>query len=138
VQYLWSPDININNDTIKNPTITATKETTYTLKVTDIRGCVAEDSIIVKVLDGLEIPNTFTPNGDGVNDTWVIPDLDTYPGATVDIFTRYGQKVFHSNGYGVPWDGTNNGKPLPQGVYYYIIKTNYTEKPLSGTITIIR
>lgn len=138
VQYLWAPNLNINNDTIKNPTITVTKETTYILKVTDIRGCIAEDSVLIKVLDALVIPNTFTPNGDGVNDTWVIPALNSYPGATVDIFTRYGQKVFHSDGYGKPWDGTNNGKPLPQGVYYYLIKTKDTERPLSGPITIIR
>jgi len=138
VQYLWSPNINLNSDTIKDPTVTLTQDMTYTLKVTDVRGCVSEDQVLVKVVLPISAPNTFTPNGDGINDTWVIPDLNRYPGVTVDIFTRYGLKVYHSEGYGIPWDGTANGQQLPVGVYYYVINTRYKDERVAGYITIIR
>lgn len=138
VQYLWSPSVNLNSDTIKDPTVTLLQDMTYTLKVTDIRGCVSEDQVLVKVVLPISPPNTFTPNGDGINDTWVIPDLNRYPNVTVDIFTRYGLKVYHSEGYGVPWDGTANGQQLPVGVYYYVINTRYKDERVAGYITIIR
>ncbi|MDP9047623.1 MAG: gliding motility-associated C-terminal domain-containing protein, partial [Bacteroidota bacterium] len=138
VHYLWSPSYNISNDTAKNPTIVGTQDITYTLKVTDSRGCVTEDKVLVKVLTELSVPNTFTPNGDGVNDTWKIADLDKYPNVTVDIYTRYGQKVFHSDGYGTPWDGVFNGAALPTGVYYYVINTRYKQLQLAGYVTILK
>jgi gliding motility-associated-like protein len=136
--YFWSPNFNINNDTLKNPTIIGAFDIMYTLKVTDARGCISEDQVTVKVLSELSVPNTFTPNGDGVNDKWNIADLDKYPSVTVDIFTRYGQKVFHSDGYGNPWDGTFNGNRLPNGVYYYVINTRFKELKLAGYITILK
>ena len=84
------------------------------------------------------IPNAFTPNGDGINDTWHIKFLDSYQNCTVNIYNRLGQKVFYANGYGTPWDGTSQGAALPAGVYYYIIQLNNINKLLSGYITIIR
>lgn len=83
-------------------------------------------------------PNTFTPNGDGINDTWVIRGIENYPGASVQIFNRYGLKVFESQKYQSPFDGTINGKPLPVGTYYYIINLTENCKPVSGSITILR
>jgi len=138
VQYLWSPSVNLNSDTVKDPTVTLLQDMTYTLKVTDVRGCVSEDQVLVKVVLPISPPNTFTPNGDGINDTWVIPDLNRYPNVTVDIFTRYGLKVYHSEGYGVPWNGTADGRQLPVGVYYYVINTRYKDERVAGYITIIR
>jgi len=139
VHYLWSPDIDINDDTLKNPLITGTVDRTYTLTVTDVRGCIAQDTILIKVAPVLKINNTFTPNGDGVNDYWVITGLVAYVNATVDIFDRYGQKVFHSIGYPKAWDGTINGRPVPTGVYYYVINPHYqNEPPLSGYVTVLR
>lgn len=83
--------------------------------------------------------NAFTPNGDGFNDTWNIPALVNFSNCTVDIFVRGGSRVFHSDGYGKAWDGTYGGKPLPVGVYYYIIdlKTRGYNK-VDGYITLIR
>ena len=138
VQYLWTPNSNINIDTIKNPAVVAYQDVTYTLKVTDSRGCVTQDQISLIVITELIIPNTFTPNGDGINDVWNIPGLIKYPQVNVDIFTRAGQKVFHSMGYGTPWDGEYNGQRLPVGVYYYIIDTKFRNERLSGYVTIIR
>jgi len=86
----------------------------------------------------LVIPNTFTPNGDGINDTWDIRYINAYSNCTVSVFTRYGQKVYSSLGYAVPWDGTYNGKLLPTGTYYYIIDLKNNLPLLSGWITLIR
>jgi len=84
------------------------------------------------------IPNAFTPNGDGINDTWDIKHLDDYPNCTVTVFNRYGQKVFFSNNYPVAWNGCYKGADLPVGTYYYIINLNRELTPLSGPVTIIR
>src|ERR1700761_2162272 len=84
------------------------------------------------------IPNTFTPNGDGVNDTWAIDDLQNFPQATVFIYSRWGMRLFYSIGYSKPWDGRYNGKSLPAGTYYYLINLNDGRAPLSGPVVIIR
>ncbi|GAB3922847.1 hypothetical protein GCM10028827_08490 [Mucilaginibacter myungsuensis] len=86
----------------------------------------------------LKIANTFTPNDDGINDTWNLPVLASYPKCSVKIFDRRGTLLFDSIGYPTPWDGTYRGANLPTGVYYYIIDPKLDAKVLSGTITIIR
>lgn len=86
----------------------------------------------------ISTPNTFTPNGDGINDTWDIKNLNLYAGCTVEVLNRYGQKVFYTKGYPTPWDGTLNGKQLPVGTYYYIIKIKSNAKVMAGLINIIR
>jgi gliding motility-associated-like protein len=83
-------------------------------------------------------PNTFTPNGDGVNDLWEIKYLDQYPGCILEIYTAQGQLVHRNVGYSKPWDGTFNGKPLPAGTYYYVIDTKSQRKTIAGYITIFK
>jgi gliding motility-associated-like protein len=84
------------------------------------------------------VANAFTPNGDGVNDTWDIQNITQYPNCTVEVFNRYGQKLFYSTGYPIAWTGTKNGANLPEGTYYYIIKLDSSIKPLTGYLAIIR
>ena len=103
------------------PKVSPVDDITYNLTVTSADGCVNSDIVFVKVLKTPVIPNAFSPNGDGINETWVIQYLNSYPNVDVAIFNRYGQSVFHSSGYGKNWDGTYNGKVLPVGTYYYII-----------------
>jgi len=86
----------------------------------------------------LIIPNTFTPNGDNINDTWIITYIEYYPNATVNVFNRYGEKILTSIGYGVPWDGRYKGINVPSGTYYYIIDTKTGNKPISGWVAVIR
>jgi gliding motility-associated-like protein len=86
---------------------------------------------------GLVVPNMFTPNGDGINDVWLISNIESIPNCIVNIFNRSGQKVFSSVGYGTPWNGSYKNINAPIGAYYYIIDTRKGDK-LSGSVTIIR
>ncbi|HWZ13645.1 MAG TPA: PKD domain-containing protein [Mucilaginibacter sp.] len=136
--YKWFPSTGLDHDDILNPTVTPTINTTYKLVVTNSEGCSAASEVNVSVLKYPVIPNTFTPNGDGINDTWNILYLNTYPGNTVEIFDRYGKKVFSSIGYTTPWDGTYNGAVLPSGTFYYVIDPKNGRKVIAGSVTIVR
>ncbi|MBC7875222.1 MAG: gliding motility-associated C-terminal domain-containing protein, partial [Ferruginibacter sp.] len=139
LSYAWTPALYFaGSSTIANPTVLGVNDITYTLTVTGIGGCAASDQVFIKVLKGPEIPNIFSPNGDGIHDTWVILYLDTYPGSTVDIFNRYGQLIYHANEYKVPWDGTVNGKQVPIGTYYFIVNPKNGRKIMSGYVDVIR
>ncbi|HYC40725.1 MAG TPA: PKD domain-containing protein [Chitinophagaceae bacterium] len=139
VTYLWTPPTWLSNPTVANPNVMyPTDDITYTLTVTTDRGCSRTDQVFVKVLKAPIIPNIFSPNGDGVHDTWVIGYLESYPGATVEIYNRYGQLVYRSAGIYVPWDGTINGKPAPVGTYYYIVNPKNGRKIMSGFVDLIR
>ncbi len=139
VSYIWSPNIDISSTSVAEPTITGNIDQTYTLTVIDSRGCISTATVNVIVSPLITVPNTFTPNGDGVNDLWEIQGMSAYSQATVDVFDRNGQKIFHSVGYGKAWDGTVNGKQVPYGVYYYIIDPKYDGlHVLTGYVTVIR
>ncbi|MBK0379895.1 NHL domain-containing protein [Mucilaginibacter segetis] len=86
----------------------------------------------------IKINNTFTPNGDGVNDYWEIPELSNYPNCDFYIYNRYGKVVYHSIGYTKAWDGNYKGKLLTAGTYYYVINLKNGGTPLSGPLTILR
>lgn len=91
-------------------------------------------------LDGVyvSVPGAFTPNGDGINDTWVIRNLAAFTRSTVTVFNRYGQTVFASTGYGTPWNATQKGSEVPAGTYVYIIDLGNGAKPMKGTVVVMR
>ncbi|TSD67227.1 PKD domain-containing protein [Inquilinus sp. KBS0705] len=136
--YKWLPSNGLDHDDVLNPVVKATDDTNYKLTVTSAEGCTAFDEIFVKVLKTPIVVNAFTPNGDGINDTWTIKNIETYPGNTVDIYNRYGEKVYSSVGYAVAWDGKYHGVYVPAGAYYYIINPKNGRKPISGNVTVIR
>ncbi|MEN9599280.1 MAG: hypothetical protein RL596_1599 [Bacteroidota bacterium] len=138
LSYIWTPSTYLNSPTDSTPTTTPLGDITYRLYLTGIGGCTVNDTIFVKLLLSPIVPNAFSPNGDGINDRWRIQYLESYPGATVDVFNRYGQTVFSSVGYAVDWDGTVNGSALPIGTYYYVINPKNGRKIISGSVTIIR
>ncbi|MBB6238837.1 gliding motility-associated-like protein [Pedobacter sp. AK013] len=139
LKYEWSPAIGLNKTNVLNPVASPSEDTEYTLTVTtQPEGCVTTSKVLVKVLQAINPPNTFTPNGDNVNDTWIIKYLESYPNATVEIFNRNGNRVFFSNGYKIPFDGNYQNEPLPVGVYYYIINPRNGRKTITGPLTIIR
>ncbi|MEP6701059.1 MAG: PKD domain-containing protein, partial [Bacteroidota bacterium] len=138
VTYSWTPVLYLNNPNIASPVASPPDDFTYTLTVTTDKGCKGSDDVFIKVLKAPSIPNIFSPNGDGVHDKWVIQYLESYPGSTVDIFNRYGQLIYHSEGYTNPWDGTIKGNPVPIGTYYYIINPKNGRKQISGYVDVIR
>ncbi len=137
-QFLWKPATYLSNANVERPTTKPLADIMYTLTVTGRGGCSDSDQVFVKVLLGPKIPNTFSPNGDGINEKWIIEYLDTYPNNRVQVFTRAGQLVFESRGYKTPWNGTMNGKTLPVDTYYYIIEPENGRKPITGFVTILK
>jgi gliding motility-associated-like protein len=133
--YIWQP-INVSNTL--TPLVSPSNDITYTLTATTRDGCTASDTVRVVVLKELVIPNVFSPNGDNINDTWVIEHILRYQSAKIDIFNRYGLKVYSTVGYAKAWDGTYKGNPLPVGTYFYVIQIGTNKKPLSGSVSIIR
>ncbi len=138
LSYRWSPSFGLSDAAVVNPVVTAEQTTNYTVTGYSDLGCSISKSVVVKVVDQVKIPNTFSPNGDGVNDVWNLKLLSTYEQARVEIFNRYGQLVFSNVGYSRQFDGFFEGKPLPVGTYYYVISPNNGRKNITGSITIIR
>ncbi|WP_295190101.1 PKD domain-containing protein [Sediminibacterium sp.] len=138
LNYQWTPPLYLNSDIDSIPKTTPLGDITYRLNLTGIGGCMVTDTIFVKLLLAPIIPNAFSPNGDGINDRWRIQYLESYPGATVDVYDRYGMLVFSSIEYAVDWDGTRNGKSLPIGTYYYIVNPKNGRKIITGSVTIIK
>ncbi len=104
-------------------------------------GCVASDTVSVRLRATCFVPNGFTPNQDGQNDTWNIECLNDgdYPNAIVKIFNRWGELIYKDEqGYKVPWDGTRNGNLVPIGTYYFAIDLNDGYGEIAGAVGIIR
>jgi gliding motility-associated-like protein len=140
VSILWTPPLGLNSTTVATPTASPQQTTLYTITVTSADNCESSDDVLVTILKPLVIPNVFSPNGDGVNDRWIIKYIEQYPDCVVEVFNRYGARLFERIGYSSSnaWDGTQNGNPVPIGPYYYVIRINNTAKPLAGVISIVR
>jgi gliding motility-associated-like protein len=138
VQYQWSPAGSLTNPNSATPVAKPDKTTTYTVTITTQNGCTATDEVTVEVIPKITPANAMTLNGDGMNDTWHIENIEHYPTCYIQVFTRWGTRVFESRGYATPWDGTHRGQALPVGAYYYIIQLDEREKPISGSITLIK
>lgn len=139
ITYFWSPADDLDDPTKLNPIASPKKNTTYTLNVVSNKGCVtATSDVFIKVYEKVEVPSSFSPNGDGINDTWSIIAIDTFAEPNVKIVNRYGELIFESKGYKIPWDGKYKNQDVPPGVYYYVIQLNAGLKPLSGALTVIR
>jgi gliding motility-associated-like protein len=137
LKYSWSPAIFLDRDTVANPLCSPRSSVDYTISATNEFGCKASGVLAVKLIRDLVIPNVFTPNGDGVNDTWQVKNLADYSDCHIDIYNRYGQLIYKGTGYSREWNGTSNGKPLSAGTYYYIIDLKTGTKPLSGSVDIV-
>ncbi|HZH86129.1 MAG TPA: gliding motility-associated C-terminal domain-containing protein [Brumimicrobium sp.] len=138
----WSPSYNMSNSSVISPVVNPAETTTYFLTV-DNGTCSITDEMIVFVEDGLEIPNTFSPNGDGINDTWDILGIDEFPDCNIQIFTRWGQLVYQTTGYSKEkrWDGNSkSGREMATGAYFYVInlRDDAYEEPIKGTVSLIR
>lgn len=134
--YTWMPTSGLSSNTIANPVAQPNGSTEYTVS-TVLNGCTYEDQVHVDVKRLVTPVNTFTPNGDGINDTWDIPGIKDYPQAEVRVYDRWGQQVYHSIGYRTPFDGSG----LPTATYYWYIQMNDLKgksDPYTGFVTIVR
>ncbi len=140
--YLWSPSTGLSSATVLSPVASPQTTTTYTLTVTSPQGCTATDQMTLTVVPYCIKPmNAFTPNGDGINDRWLITDGNCLISVRAQVFNRYGSRVFESPNYDNTWDGTYKGKPLPDGTYYYVLEfvlLNGKRQVLKGDVTILR
>jgi gliding motility-associated-like protein len=138
--YFWTPLDFMTATTSLRPVVSPPATTTYTLHANSREGCGStSDEVKVVVYDKIIIPNAFSPNNDAINDTWFIEPLYLFPECKVEVYNRYGEIVYRSSGYDHPWDGRKNGRPLPTGVYYYIIDLKERGKlPLTGSLMILK
>jgi len=144
LDFSWTPTETLSNPAIANPVATPLSSTTYTVTGKGDNGCagvatvqlkVKGEAIVKKLLPG----NFFSPNGDAVSPYWTVGKIDEYPQCEVTIYDDKGVKVYNAKPYQNNWDGTFNGKRLPDGVYYYIIRCEGEESvPRSGSITLLR
>jgi gliding motility-associated-like protein len=143
VSYSWSPATNINFTNISNPTVYPTETTLYSVVITNEYGCTTQLSVPVSVIcDSLLVPTGFSPNDDGVNDGYVIDDIQSYPGNKLWIYNRWGNLVYKAKDYANTWNGVSNvkgmyfGTKVPSGTYFYILDLNDGSNPRSGYLII--
>jgi gliding motility-associated-like protein len=120
------------------------------VEVTDENGCRGSDTLVLEVCDAsvlfANMPNTITPgvdnsDNDGYNDTWVIPYIEIFPDAILEIYDRWGRLVYRTDDIaGNPFKGeTMSGKPLPMDAYYFVLDLKVAHvKPLTGYVNVIR
>ncbi len=139
--YEWSPVDFLDNPNISNPLASPLETTEYKVVGSNSYGCLDSASATVyvdeKVAIKVDAPRSFTPNGDGQNDLWIINNIDVYESCPIRIFNRNGQNVYESSQYNNDWDGYMNGKELPEGAYYFILTCGASEVH-TGDITLIR
>jgi gliding motility-associated-like protein len=137
----WTPQAGLSfsaNDPLR-PVASPTVTTTYTISAGS-GGCADSDQVTITVRPAIRIPNAFTPNNDGRDDTWQIEFIEQFPDNTVNVFNRWGNKVFSANNYSRAneWRGDINGQPAPVGTYYYVVVTKGPlGKSYSGSITVL-
>ncbi len=137
--YLWQ-------DSTTNPTYTVNQQGLYWVIVKVDSNCIVSDTIQIYYKDcstpDIYIPNSFTPNGDGLNDVFKIETLAEFSEFHLYIYDRWGEQLFESNDKTKGWDGTYKGKLVPNGVYVYlvtgIIKDTNEQIKRNGTVTVIR
>ncbi len=112
----------------------------YNVEVKDSHECIQNLAITVGRVEMIDPTNTFTPNGDGKNDLWLIRRIEEFPKAEVTIFTRWGNQVYNTTNYSSkPWDGLTEDKALPIDTYYYVIDLKIRGvKPIAGYVDIVK
>ncbi|PWS28407.1 hypothetical protein DHW03_00685 [Pedobacter yonginense] len=139
VYYYWTPADYLDDPNKLNPIAKPPADITYTLHAISSLGCLnSEDDVFIKVYPEIVIPNSFSPNGDSINDTWNIAAAEAFANPIIKVTNRYGQLVYQSTGKFKPWDGKFNGKDLPTATYYYSIYFNEDFATYTGWIMLIR
>jgi gliding motility-associated-like protein len=146
---VWSPVNGLSCTDCPDPLATPKQRTTYTATVTNNGGCVTKDELTIFVVctnENIFIPNTFSPNNDGMNDLFYVRGRGLTQIRSVKIFNRWGQQVFLktnviANDAGAGWDGTFKGQPLSPDVYVYMVEVvceNNALIMLKGDVMLVR
>ncbi|SOD93124.1 gliding motility-associated C-terminal domain-containing protein [Spirosoma fluviale] len=140
VQFSWEPTLYLSaSDQPYVQALNVQEDIQYTIRVTGSTGCQNSDSIRIKLIRPIWIPDAFSPNGDGLNDTWQLTGIDAYPEAKLTIFNRWGDIVYYAaDGYSRAFDGTFANKPLPTGSYSYVLIPSSSTPPLKGWVLLLR
>ena len=140
VSYQWIPESGLDQANIPDPVVSIIASTRYILLATNDYGCTESDTVLIELVEDITVYNAFSPNGDFVNEFFEIDNASKYPDIVVQVFNRWGSRIFYSEGYSDAqrWDGTYNGKDVPVGTYYYVIIPRPDATPISGNVTIIR
>lgn len=140
IAYKWLPFKYLSDSTSANVICSAVDSIQYQLKGTTANGCSQTRTVTVRVVDKpvIRIPNLITPNGDGENDFWVVSELRDLDKYDVTIANYAGKVVFTTSNYKNNWNATQDGKLLPEGVYYYLMKNRRTSEEFKGFIQVIR
>ncbi|MBK8143101.1 MAG: gliding motility-associated C-terminal domain-containing protein [Chitinophagaceae bacterium] len=141
ITYTWSPALYLDDPLSLSPIASPLAEIDYMLIVTSNVGCgTATDVMKVYIYNDVFVPTGFTPNNDGLNDTWNIPALAAFPNFELLVYNRNGEVVFQNSKTNKPWDGRYKGLPQPSGVYIYVIDLKDSSRPglLKGFVHIIR
>lgn len=148
VTYTWTVisgtlgSINLEDINKATPRFNPTEDSEYEVTIRSGNSCVETRRIKIRVISEIYVPNVFTPNGDGLYDTWIIRELDGFPNATVKVFNRWGDLVFENKGaYTKPWDGTYNGKSVGTATFYYVIDKGENvpapdKREIKGSVTV--
>ncbi len=143
VSFLWQPGIGLNDSTILKPLASPTITTTYIITVDNGVGCLATDTVVIMVEDGIEpllfFPNAFSPNGDGINDLFDYFNFG-FEKVWLRIYNRWGNLIYETDLAHDGWDGTLDDLPCSMGVYvYYAVATDQEKKYYyKGNFTLIR
>lgn len=137
--FSWSPDINISCLTCPNPIVSPVDSTVYYLEVVDENGCRNRDAVSVVPIYPLYVPNTVTPNGDGINDMFRVEGV-SIRGFRLTIFNRWGDLIFESFDPEQPWIPGVNGYFVQDGVYTWVLEYESIErrKQVVGHVTVLR
>ncbi|MBU6324900.1 MAG: PKD domain-containing protein [Bacteroidetes bacterium] len=143
--YRWAPASLCSTPNNQATKVQPDRDTTFILRVTDGNGCIAFDSVRVKVLNSGNpaepvLPNMITPNDDGMNDAWDLSALKDFGDWHIRVFSSTGKLIYEKEtGYKNDWKGTNlDGKELDPGTYMYVLKHRYSGKTMKGYLFIQR
>jgi gliding motility-associated-like protein len=146
VTYTWTvisgtPN-SVNPANVAEPIFSPIVDSEYEVTIRSGNSCVERRRIRIRVISEIYVPNVFTPNGDGLYDTWIIRELDGFLNASVKVFNRWGDLIFENKGaYTKPWDGTYNGKPVGTATFYYVIDKGENvpapdKREIKGSVTV--
>jgi gliding motility-associated-like protein len=139
ITYNWTPTSYMTDVTSLTPQVSPPTDIDYILSTNANGACsIGSDTVHVFVFPDIYIPNAFTPNRDGHNDTWRIPALKAIPVFELSVFNRWGQLIYHTKNNDIVWNGQFQGIDQPSGGYAYMLNIGNGKRILKGVVMLLR